>query len=230
MTRKFAPPKANLPNWYERFNLPVTNLDCGIQCAPYNPSGKPFCCDICHAVPAAYRDEWDFLQPRTDLWHVYRGDECPAEPGTADPQAEVPNNMILLACLGPAQCQRNYRAISCRQFPFFPYITSDFRFLGLAYEWHFESTCWVISHLDQVTDGYRREFIQFYDDLFSLWMHEMENYSRLSEEMREHFIKQRRRIPLLHRNGGYYLISPASERAERVASARLPEFGPYKLS
>ena len=46
--------------------------------------------------------------------------------------------MLLLACQGPAHCQRPFRALSCRQFPFFPYITADDRFIGLAYEWEFE--------------------------------------------------------------------------------------------
>ena len=61
---------------YAGFDTPVTALDCGQMCAPHNPSGKPFCCDICHAVPAAYESEWRALEPVTDLWHVWRGDEC----------------------------------------------------------------------------------------------------------------------------------------------------------
>ena len=50
----------------------------------------------------------------------------------------------MLACLGPAHCQRPFRAVSCRQFPFFPYISSSLRFIGLAHEWEFENTCWVM--------------------------------------------------------------------------------------
>ena len=152
---------------YDGFDAPVTDVDCGLKCAPHNPSGKPFCCDICHAVPAAYREEWDYLRPRTDLWHTYRGDECAANP--VDPAAllaDTPEHMLLLACKGPAHCQRDFRAISCRQFPFFPYISIDYRFIGLAYEWAFEDTCWVISNLGRVTDAYRREFIAAYDALF----------------------------------------------------------------
>lgn len=43
---------------YKKFNAPITALDCGKRCAPYNVGGKPFCCDICHAVPTAYDNEW----------------------------------------------------------------------------------------------------------------------------------------------------------------------------
>src|SRR5690349_18019940 len=115
---------------YDGFNSPIAELDCGKMCAPHNPSGKPFCCDICHAVPAAYKSEWKYLEPSTDLWHKWRGDEC--EENAADVaqlRADTPENMILLACLGPTQCQRDFRALSCRQFPFFPYVTSEYRFL-----------------------------------------------------------------------------------------------------
>ena len=214
---------------YDGFDDTVTALDCGQQCAPYNPSGKPFCCDICHTVPVAYRPEWDYLQAHTDLWHEWQGDECCGEPvdmdGLKDQMAEY---MILLSCKGPAHCQRDYRSTSCRQFPFFPYITADDRFLGLAYAWEFESTCWVISHLDTVTAAYRRSFIETYDILFSRSPDEFESFAGVSEEMRDVFALRRRRIPLLHRNGGDYLLSPKSERLMRIPARAFPRFAPYR--
>jgi hypothetical protein len=222
-------PRIDIRKFYNRFHAAVTPIDCGMKCAPHNPSGKPFCCDICEAVPAVYHQEWEYLQQNTDLWQVWRGDECGVELGdSADLRAETPAHMRLLACQGPAQCQREYRTLSCRQFPFFPYISSEDRFLGLAYEWSFEPTCWVISNLGAVTDTYRSEFIQVYDDLFSLWPHDYESYAILSEEMRAHFAVQKRRIPILHRNGGFYLLSPVSERLRRVAPERFRQFGPYR--
>jgi hypothetical protein len=219
----------NIRSLYDRFNASVTDFDCGTKCAPHNPSGKPFCCDICQAVPAAYHQEWAYLQRNTDLWHIWRGDECTSDPG--DPSAllaETPAHMRLLACLGPDRCQRAFRAISCRQFPFFPYVSSDYRLVGLAYEWEFEATCWVISNLNTVTETYRREFIAFYDELFAGWPAEFESYYIRSDEMREAFIERKRRISVLHRNGGYYLLSPLSERMQRVPPERLRRFGPYQ--
>jgi hypothetical protein len=216
---------------YDDFDSSITTLDCGRKCAPHNPNGKPFCCDICHAVPAAYKSEWNYLEQNTDLWHAWRGDECgnihPRE--HAQIKSSTSKDMILLACLGPAQCQRNFRALSCRQFPFFPYVTSKYRFIGLAYEWEFESKCWVISNLPRVTREYRGQFIRTFDHLFATFQSEFENYAFHSERMRTEFVKRRRRIPLLHRNGNAYLISPSSERLRWISPASLPRFGPYRL-
>ena len=222
-------PDLNIRQLYDRFDAPVCAVDCGQMCTPHNPSGKPFCCDICAAVPVAYNQEWDYLQAHTSLWHPWRGDECTADP--QDPEAmrkDTPEHMCLLACLGPVHCQRGYRAVSCRQFPFFPYITEDDRFIGLAYHWDFEPYCWVISRLGEVTRRYRDEFISTYDALFTQMPEDYESYYFLSEDMRKEFIRRRRRIPILHRNGGDYLLSPKSGRLERVDAGAYRKFGPYR--
>jgi hypothetical protein len=215
---------------HDRFDSPIASLDCGKKCAPHNPNGKPFCCDICHAIPAAYKSEWNYLKENTQLWHKWRGNECGTT--TVDERdqlkADTPKNMTLLACLGPSQCEREYRALSCRQFPFFPYVTSDYRFVGLAYEWEFENKCWVISNLSQVTQKYRDEFIHTYDELFAMFQGEFDNYAWHSEKLRNEFKKRKKRFPLLHRNGGHYLVSAVNERMRRVNTNRLPQFTPYK--
>jgi hypothetical protein len=46
--------------------------------------------------------------------------------------------------------------------------------------------------------------------------------------MREEFIRRRRRIAILHRNGGDYLLSPKSGRLERVDAGTFRKFGRYK--
>ncbi len=213
---------------YDRFDTPVVPFDCGELCAPHNRSGKPFCCDICHAVPSAYHQEWAYLKDNTFLWHPWRGGECVEAPeNPAGLTRETPATMLLLACLGPAHCKREYRSFSCRQFPFFPYITTDYGFLGLAYNWEFEDTCWVISNLSQVSVRYQREFVQFYDDFFSIWPHELDHYAARAEQMREYFLSDNRSIPILHRDGGTYLVRPINERLRPVDPERLPKYGPY---
>ena len=222
-------PSLNFRNLYDRFDTPVTDIDCGLECARHNPRGIPFCCDICQAVPVAYRQEWEYLRDSTNLWQTWQGDECPEEPANpTNLREQTPNHMLLLACQGPQHCIREFRAVSCRQFPFLPYITSDDRFIGLAYESAFENTCWVISNLARVTANYRQQFITFYDDLLAKWPTDYESYAGASEDLREEFANKKRRIPILHRNGGFYLLSPRSERLYRIDPARLPRFGPYR--
>ncbi len=224
MTRVLRSPAdltpADLRAIYDGFDSPIAALDCGKKCAPHNPNGKPFCCDICHAVPAAFASEWTYFQATTDLWHHYRGDECASLSdvgvGRRVPDLDLPSGMILLACLGPDRCQRDYRALSCRAFPFFPYIASDYRFLGLACEWEFESVCWIINNLDQVTNQYRTQFLRTFDFLLANFDDVFENYAAHSERLRAHYSAKRKRFPLLHRNGREYLVSPHSERIQRV--------------
>jgi len=216
---------------YHNFDAPIAALDCGKECAPHNPSGKPFCCDICHAIPAAYTSEWKTLSGTTDLWHPYQEDECAShpdpEPASAMADTDLPSGMLSLACLGPSHCQRPNRVLSCRAFPFFPYISSEGRILGLAVEWEFESVCWIISNLARVTDEYRAAFLQTYDHLLALFDEVFENYAFHSERMRTHYASQKRRFSLLHRNRCAYLVSPVSERMQRVEPSRFPKYSFY---
>lgn len=210
-------PQLSIARLYANFDLPVVaDVDCGQMCAPNNPSGKPFCCDICHAVPVAYTEEWEYLRCRTDLWLPWRGDECasttPEE--IADLRAQLPDDVLYLACAGPAHCQRSYRALSCREFPFFPYVTANYRFIGLSVEWQFERVCWVIQNLGRVDLAYRQAFVATFDAIFAVRDDIFESYAAISEEMRAEFMQRHRRIPILHRNGRNYLLSPRSERMQ----------------
>ena len=142
-------------------------------------------------------------------------------------EAETPHYMHLMACKGPAHCERDFRAFSCRQFPFSAYITADDQFIGMTYNFDFEEVCWVISHLDQVSERYRKEFFEVYDHLLFERPSEYDNYYWLSQEVRELFIQDGRSIPLLHREGGCYLLNPKTEELTPVDARDLPKFGPY---
>lgn len=221
-------PKLNFSKLYAGFDAPIQQIDCGQKCAAFNPNGVPFCCDICHAIPAVYLEEWEYFRNNTDLWHVWKIEDCKSNFATLEQSnLDLPENMLFLACKGADYCQREFRAISCRQFPFFPFITSDFRFIGLAYEWEYENQCWVISHLDQVSNTYRGEFIATFDKIFNLWPEEMESYAIKSEEMRSVFLQRKQRIPILHRNGKDYLLSPKIERMQLVSTSKFRKFKPY---
>lgn len=218
---------AHFVDLYARFNAPITALDCGRKCAPYNEYGVPFCCDTEHAIPTAYSAEWAYLEPSTDLWHPWEDDD-PKE--TARLRAETPDGQVLIECLGHRHCQRNFRSITCRAFPFFPYITRERKFIGLSYYWEYEETCWVINHLRAVTPAYVQEFVAAYDWIFENLPGELENFRYHSIIMRRVFGRRRRTIPLLHRAGGAFSVTPKDGSLASVNPEQLPKYGPYEIA
>lgn len=224
MSRRNA---VNFSELYAGFEAPIAAFDCGEKCAPYNERGVPFCCDTKHAVPAIYQSEWEYLQKNTDLWHLWQGADPTQNQQLVD---ETPEGMILVECLGHRQCQRGYRSLSCRAFPFFPYLDSNLDFIGLSYYWEYQDRCWVISNLQTVTAGYCQQFIHTFDQLFAKMPGERDSYAYHSAQMRRLFTRQKRAIPLLHRDGEVYKISPCTERMRKVQPVNLPKYGPYKIA
>lgn len=215
------------PDAYFQFDEPVTRVDCGEFCAPYNEWGLPFCCDTRHAIPTAYPEEWEYLQANTDLWHLYQPKDARQ---AASLQRQLPENQVLIECLGHQFCQRNFRSFVCRSFPFFPYITRQGDFLGLSVYWEYEDRCWVISHLSQVQESFRSQAIASYADLFRVYPAELESFRRFSGLMRQVFGRRRRAIPLLHRNGQTYKVTPRNGRMRRISAERFPLLGLYKIA
>ena len=214
-------------DFYDKFNAPITTFDCGAKCAPYNEYGVPFCCDTDHAIPTAYLPEWRYLKASTDLWHPWQDLD---EDETKRLRNLLPKGQILIECLGHELCQRSFRAVTCRAFPFFPYISKGNEFLGLSYYWEYEDRCWVISHLDTVTSTYINAFMNAYETLFEYIPEEFGNFRYNSIIMRRVFGRQKRHIPLLHRDGNIYLITPKDGQLNRVDWTDLPKFGPYAIA
>jgi hypothetical protein len=211
---------------YHTFRSPITALDCGNRCAPYNQGRAPFCCDTRHAVPTAYRAEWDYLQASTNLWHTWQADKDE----TRRLKKQTPSGQVLVECLGHTLCQREFRTLTCRAFPFFPYFTRGGDFIGMSYYWDYEQRCWVISNLQAVTAGYRAEFFAAYNGLFERMPQERDNFRHHSMMMRRIFGQRGRAIPLLHRDGHTYKVSPRNGRMRRVPATSLPKFGPFKVA
>lgn len=212
---------------YHHFEAPIARFDCGKKCAPYNELAVPFCCDTQHAVPTAYLAEWTHLSSSTDLWHLWQSKD-PKE--TERLHKQTPESQVLIECKGYQHCQRSFRSITCRAFPFFPYITHQGEFVGLSYYWEYEDRCWVISNLKVVTQEYRRQFILAYETIFSKMPLELKGFRHHSRVMRQVFGQNKRAIPLLHRNGYTYKISPHNGRKRRIPAENMSTFGPYKIA
>jgi hypothetical protein len=220
-------PEIDFAQLYLKFNAPIVALNCGEKCSPHNEHGIPFCCDIHHAVPSAYIEEWEFLRSRTRLWSLWQGEE------RSDVQflkEQTPEGQVLIACLGHTHCERENRSITCRAFPFFPYITLSEDFIGMSYYWEYEEQCWVISHLSAVVENYRTEFFSAFDHLFSRFPKDKEAFHYHSKRMRRAFGRQKRLIPILHRDGGDYLLIPHDGSMQPISLDRMAKFGPYAVA
>ncbi len=212
---------------YASFQAPIVELDCGDRCSPYNERGVPFCCDTRHAVPTAYQTEWSYLKAHTNLWHLWEAEEL-AE--TQLLRSRTPERQVLIACLGHRLCQRDFRSLTCRAFPFFPYLTREGQFIGLSYYWEYEDRCWVISNLGLVSRKYLAQFFACFDRLFEVMPEEHDSFRYHSVIMRRVFGRGKRAIPLLHRNGNVYKVTPRNGRLRRVDVAKLPKHGNYKVA
>jgi hypothetical protein len=207
---------------YDGFQAPVSRFDCGRKCAPHN-GGEPVCCSTAHAIPVVDRGEWELLESRTRLWHLY-------EPRGADGReavADLHPDCRAIECKGARSCERDNRALSCRTFPFFPYITRAGDFVGLAYYWTFEDRCWVISNLAVVDPGFVREFVAAHDLLFHHDPEELEALREHSAIMRRVFTRWRRIIPLIGRDGGTYAVEPVTHAIRPASLDEFPRHGPY---
>jgi len=212
---------------YTRFQSPVTTQNCSEHCAPYNELGIPFCCDSRHTISTAYLAEWDYLRTNSDLWRQWEGRN---QEDTMYLRSQTPDGHVLIACLGYKLCNRQFRSFVCRAFPFFPYVTIRGQFIGLTYYWEYEDRCWVINNLQLISSKFVAEFIAAFDEIFKYIPQEKENYRYHSSRMRRSFSIRHRAIPLLHRDGHVYEVTPRNGNLQQVSVTNLPRFGPYKIA
>ena len=212
---------------YQGFSLPLSKIDCGKKCGPYNDYGVPICCDINLVVPTAFKTEWDFLESATDLWHQWDG--LSTIEGKELIQQMQPGQKTL-QCLGHQHCQRSYRTITCRAFPFFPYLDSAGRFLGLAYYREYREQCWIISNLSQVTIEYKKEFQNTYNHIFELYPETRADFLEFSTYMRRLAISEGEKLIIMDFEGQVLNIDPLNENTNGMSYRDLDLFGSFKIT
>jgi len=208
---------------YDKFRAPVARLDCGRKCAPLN-GGEPVCCSTQNAVPLVLKAEFELLKTRSDLWHKFK----PYDAATRKIVRELHHSCAAIECKGVALCERENRSLACRAFPFYPYITGNGEFAGLAYYWSFEQTCWVISNLSVIDKTFVDEFVAVHEYLMTTDTDEKENFTAFSANMRRVFSRRGRAIPLIGRDGKFYKVLPKSGRILPADPKKFPKHGPYK--
>ncbi len=221
-----SPGKEFFEELYRGFSRPLSNIDCGEKCGPFNEYGVPVCCDINLIVPSAYEEEWQYLKENTDLWQPWSS----SKPIDADLMNDVQDGQVLLKCLGYEHCQRPFRTLTCRAFPFFPYIDSRGNFLGLVYFQEYREMCWIISNLSVVTAAFKADFQQAFELLFEQYPESKESYSQYSSFLREENTVSGDKIILLDFGDNVFLLDPDSEAQSRVNYQDLDSYGPFIIT
>ena len=211
---------------YQEFSLPLSGIDCGEKCGPYNDYGVPVCCDIEIVVPAAYDLEWEYLKAETELWHLWRGS---GSIGQEELIRDVQPGQQLLQCLGHQSCQRTFRSITCRAFPFYPYLDSTGNLLGLAYYREYRDQCWIISNLSVVKAEYKEQFQRAFEKIFQRYPDTKENFLHFSGYMREQAADASEGLTLLDFAGQVLMVNPISEQVREISFRDLESYGPFGI-
>ena len=223
---KRTPNKDIFRELYSGFTNPICETDCGLKCGPHNDYGVPICCDINQVIPAAFDLEWSFLEEQTDLWVPW------SSSGSLDldMMEELQEGQVLLACKGYQACQRDFRTLTCRAFPFFPYLDSKDAFCGMAYFPEFCDDCWIISNLDVVSQSYKKAFQQTFQKLFEIFPDYHQYLADFCRYMRERAAEESEKIVLLGFSGEVNLIDPRTEEKIQVEYKELSAFGPFEIT
>ncbi|MCD4801626.1 MAG: hypothetical protein K8R16_01665 [Anaerolineales bacterium] len=211
---------------YQGFSLPLSEIDCGEKCGPFNNYGVPVCCDIELVVPSAYDREWEYLQTETELWHLWQGS------GSLEQEELIQSiqpGQKLIQCLGHQSCQRSYRSITCRAFPFYPYLDSSGKLLGLAYYREFRDQCWIISNLSVVSTEYKEQFQRTFEKIFQRYSDTKENFLHFSGYMREQVADAGESMIFLDFAGRVFMVNPISEETREISYRDLKNYGPFGI-
>lgn len=212
---------------YRGFDMPLCEIDCGSKCGPYNDYGVPVCCDIHQVIPSAFELEWRYLRENTDLWKPWSSstdlDDQELEEGILDGQ-------VLLQCKGYRDCEREFRSLTCRAFPFYPYLDSTGGLRGLAYYPEFRFGCWILSNLDVVEQSFKEAFQWVFQRVFELYPYYRQNFIEYSEYERYKAAKENEMIVLLGFAGDVRLIDPVTEEDNPVQYSDLRAYGPFEIT
>jgi len=189
-------------------------------------AANPYAATPSSPSPSALSKSGRFLNRAAKMWHSYK----PRDEAERKVKEALPRYCKMMECNGASRCERDNRALSCRAFPFFPYVTKEYEFVGLTYYWTFEETCWVISNLQVVDKGFVSEFISTFDYIFRKVADELEIFRDHSASMRRVFSRRGTRIPLIGRDANYYEVLPKTGEIQPTKVEAFEKFGVYKTT
>jgi hypothetical protein len=222
-----SPDSATFRRLYQSFSSPTTGIDCGEKCGPYNDYGVPVCCDIHQVVPSAFEEEWKYLRSKTKLWRQW---DSSSTPKGKELLRGLESGQVPLQCLGYQHCQRQFRTITCRAFPFLPYLDKKGKFIGFTYYPDYREQCWIISNLSLITLEYKKEFQGCFREILKLYPIMKVNYQKYSDYLRILSDSEAVDLVYLDFDDRVFKIDPSSDHPEEITYDDLQSFGPFKVS
>ncbi|MFO1052292.1 MAG: hypothetical protein U1F36_08775 [Planctomycetota bacterium] len=187
---------------------PVTDFDCGTLCAPSH-GGIPVCCHGETIQPVLYRAEFALLRRRSTMWSRHRGQ------GVND-AAELRPCEMFADCKGHTRCEREHRALSCRTFPFEPYLDHDDRLAGLVFVYDLMQLCPLIGSGHRIRDDFIEQCGRMFARLFEFDPDERELWAMQSRALRRSFGRAGAKIAVYRKDGVFpYPTSRESWRRAR---------------
>jgi len=181
---------------YRQFDSNPTHFDCGKLCAPDN-DGVPYCCDSDWLIPVMYKYEYTYLKKKSNLWKRFKP-KTKHEQNIVD---ETDNNTVFGDCLGHENCDRRFRSVCCRIFPFEPYLDLDGNLLGLTYSYRLDGECPILFKPDLVSKKFISDQIKMWKYIFRKEPGEIEVYREQSIQIRRYCSRKERPLYILTPKG-----------------------------
>jgi hypothetical protein len=174
MNRKLT--EKQLKRFYRLLSVPMTDFDCGSKCAPDN-DGVPYCCDREQVTPVLFRDEY--------RWHREQGTFWKKMPIKTKQEKKLVEETctynVFSLCPGVKNCRRTLRSLSCRMFPFEPFLDKKGSVIGLVYQDGDNERCPLIGKSRRFyNQAYISNAIRVWQELVDTFPEEKEMYLRES--------------------------------------------------
>jgi len=180
-------------NWgilYNAFTAEVCDFNCGTLCAPDN-GGEPACCRNDGCAPILYKDELRYLKSNTDMWRRRRA----RNEEERKEFAEIEDYICYGGCKGVTHCDRRYRSLTCRFFPFEPYIEKSGQFPGLTWVYRCDYLCPLIGNREvRINQEYIDQSVRVWWSMFALYPEEYSCYYEESEKTRRTLKRRGKRV------------------------------------
>lgn len=167
-------------------------LDCGELCAPEN-DGVPFCCDCDWLIPVMYENEYAYLKKKTNLWRRFR----PRTQHEKNIIEQTDDSTVFGDCLGHEECDRRFRSVSCRIFPFEPYLDLEGNLLGLTYSYRLDTECPIYNKPKLVSKRFITDQLRMWEYIFRKDPSEKELYREQSIQIRRYCSRKKKPLYVL---------------------------------